>query len=69
MAEEPEEMAVQDLLLISEALIQWAGPPYETEQSSRKRRAWTLVDEIAAELGMSHKELVREIDPEWSGPD
>ena len=69
MAESPEEVAVQDLLLISEALVCWAGRPTEIYGNPRKQRAWTLVDEIAAELGLSHGELVRQIDPEWSGPD
>ena len=64
----PEEMATQDLLLIAETLVHWAGPPNHDE-TPRERRAWTLVAKIAAELGFEHSELIDEIDPAWSGPD
>lgn len=68
MATSPEEIAVQDLLLISEALITWAGPPSEVTGKPRQLRAWTLVDEIAGELGLSYGELVTQIESDWSGP-
>lgn len=68
MVDSPEEIAVQDLLLISEALVHWAGPPDEVIGEPRKLRAWTVIDEIAAELGLSHGELVRQIDDDWNGP-
>ena len=50
MAETPEEITTQDLLLIAEALVSWAGYPGDVDGTPRKRRAWTLVDEIAAEF-------------------
>lgn len=67
MSTDTDEMAGQDLLLIAEALIHWAGPSNHDE-TPRQRRAWGLIAEIAAELGLSHDDLVEAIDPNWSGP-
>ncbi|WP_158855608.1 hypothetical protein [Halorhabdus sp. CUG00001] len=56
----------QDWLLITEALVSWAGNPNDLE-TPRQRRAWTLAEEIAAEQGLAPGEALLQIDDDWSG--
>jgi hypothetical protein len=61
----------QDWLIVFEALVAWAGPPADeargTTQTPRERRAWELVDRIAADLDLPLEELPHQIDDDWDG--
>lgn len=59
---------VQDWALIVEALVDWAGNPTQLE-TPRERRAWLLIEIIAADLGCTPTELIELIDDQWSGPE
>lgn len=67
------DLATQDWLIVFEALVSWAGPPADaargTTDTPRERRAWELVDTVAAEVGLSPEELPFQIDDDWTGPD
>lgn len=59
---------VQDWALIVEALVNWAGNPSQLE-TPRERRAWILIEIIAADMGCTPCELIELIDDEWTGPE
>lgn len=55
----------QDWALIVEALVTWAGNPTELAEP-RERRAYELVEVIAADQGRTPSDLVANIDPDWN---
>lgn len=62
----PIEYHLQDWAIIAEALVQWAGNPNKLE-TPREERAYELVEEIAAEIGISPSTLIKQVDDELVG--
>lgn len=66
------DFETQDWLIVLEALVAWAGPPADaargTTDTPRERRAWDLVDRIAADVGLPSDDLLFQIDEDWTGP-
>lgn len=56
MPETTENEYLADIALMIEALTEYAGPKIETP---RDRRAWELIDELAAETGLPPAEVVQ----------
>lgn len=61
MRETPSDFIYEDWLLIAEALVDWAGEPYEI-LDDRQIRAYQLVEYIALDLGLSLDEMAEELD-------
>lgn len=68
MEDDPEFLYMQDWSIIVEALVSWAGKPTELE-TSRERRAWTLIEKISEEQNVKSTEFIEQIDDSWEGPE
>jgi hypothetical protein len=52
-----DHQLLADTALVVEALAAFAGNPCELK-TLRKRRAWELISELAADLGMTPREIL-----------